>query len=362
MKESCPEKGTKPSMREFRRPKNRRLSFPLFRETTKEDAISYRDWRSEIKDALEQGHNPAKVKEVMFASLEGMAKGNAKMIDENRDLHVTHILDGLDSLYGVSMTFQSLNAALCGLQQRPMESARAYYNRMAQITVILRECHGNHYRPGKLVRMSKDCFYTGLLPENCPMVVHLKDQPHTTPLDLLRALLEQEENDTLTRTHYPPSTSSRLTHPQKSTEGYHRQPATEKRNDGYTVCPAKLDAAQAEAVPKVDAPIFDNTMDALESWYNNGFLISLQQAAAISESRSGHCFNYQKEGHYWRQCKETLSPELQELSDQQDREREDRKKRCLNPQGGMGAKEGHAPTPLAGVSLAPPQVPGAPAQ
>ena len=24
--------------------------------------------------------------------------------------------------------------------------------------------------------MSKDCFYMGLLPENCPMVVHLKDQ------------------------------------------------------------------------------------------------------------------------------------------------------------------------------------------
>ena len=34
--------------REFRRPKNRSLSFPLFRETTKEDAISYQDWRSEI--------------------------------------------------------------------------------------------------------------------------------------------------------------------------------------------------------------------------------------------------------------------------------------------------------------------------
>ena len=36
--------------REFRRPKNRRLSFPLFRETTKEDAISYWDWHSEIED------------------------------------------------------------------------------------------------------------------------------------------------------------------------------------------------------------------------------------------------------------------------------------------------------------------------
>ena len=124
----------------------------MFRETTKEDAISYQDWRSEIKDALEQGHDPAKVKEAMFASLEGMAKDNAKMIDENGDLHVTHILDELDSLYGVSMTFQSLNAALCGLQQKPMESAHAYYNHMAQITVILRECHGNCYRPGELVR------------------------------------------------------------------------------------------------------------------------------------------------------------------------------------------------------------------
>ena len=86
--------------REFRRPKNRRLSFPLFQETTKEDAISYQDWRSEIEDSLEHGHNASKVKEAMFVSLEGMARDNAKMIDENGDLHVTRILDGLDSLYG----------------------------------------------------------------------------------------------------------------------------------------------------------------------------------------------------------------------------------------------------------------------
>ena len=172
----------------------------MFWETAKEDAISYRDWHSEIEDTLEQGHNATKVKEAMFASLEGMARNNAKMIDENGDLHVTCILDGFDSLYGVSMTFQSLNTALCGLQQKPMEPARTYYNRIAQIKVILRECHGNRYRPGELVRMSKDCFYVRLLPENCPMVVHLKDQPHTTPLDLLRALLEQEEHNALTRT------------------------------------------------------------------------------------------------------------------------------------------------------------------
>ena len=39
--------------REFQGPKNKHLSFPLFQETTKEDAISYRDSRSEIEDALE---------------------------------------------------------------------------------------------------------------------------------------------------------------------------------------------------------------------------------------------------------------------------------------------------------------------
>ena len=102
----------------------------MFRETTKEDAISYQDCCSEVKDALEQGHSPAKLKEAMFASLEGMARDNAKMIDENGDLHVMCILDGLDSLYGMSMTFQSLNAALCGLQQKPMEPACTYYNCM----------------------------------------------------------------------------------------------------------------------------------------------------------------------------------------------------------------------------------------
>ena len=217
---------------------------------------------------------------------------------------------------------------------------------MAQITVILRERHGNRYRPGELVRMSEDCFYVGLLPKNCPMVVHLKDQPHTTPLDLLKALLEQEENNALTHTRYPPSMSSRMSQPSKPVERYHRHLPAEKRNDGYTVRPAQLDADPTEAVPKADSVPLTDTMDTLETWYNDRFLIGLHQAAEVSELRHGCCFNCQKEGHHWHKCKEPLSPELQEVSDQQDREREDRKKTALNPRGGMGMKGGHAPIPL----------------
>ena len=93
----------------------------------------------------------------------------------------------------------------------------------------------------------------------------------------------------------------------------------------------------------------------LKTWYNDGFFIGLRQAAEISEHRHSVCFNCQKEGHHWHQCKEMLSPELQELSDQQDREREERKKKALNPRGGVGIKGGHAPTPLAGISPVAPQ-------
>ena len=80
------------------------------------------------------------------------------------------------------------------------------------------------------------------------------------------------------------------------------------------VCPAQLDATPAEVVPEIDPPLLGNTVDALDTWYNDGFLIGLRQAAEISEHRSGLYFNCQ-EGHHWCQCKETLSPELQELSD-----------------------------------------------
>ena len=90
------------------------------------------------------------------------------MIDENGDLHVTHILEGLDSLYGLSMTFQSLNAALCGLQQRQMESACAYYNCMAQITVILRERHGNCYGQGSWPEYLRIAFTWGFYLRTTP--------------------------------------------------------------------------------------------------------------------------------------------------------------------------------------------------
>ena len=144
----------------------------------------------------------------MFKAMEGMAKDHAANIDQYGVLTVLEILEGMDRLYGVSMTFQSLNAAFCGLQQRAAEMCQDYYDRFTQITVLLRERHSNCFCPGKLARMSKDCFYAGLQAEHRPMVVHLKDYPNSTPLDLLVALMENEQN-MLANTCYPLATPSK---------------------------------------------------------------------------------------------------------------------------------------------------------
>ena len=126
--------------------------------------------------------------------------------------------------------------------------------------------------------------------------------------------------------------------------------------------PTQLDIPPAEVVPDTNSSMLADTVDSLEVWYNDGFLIGLRQAAGISEHRTGRCFNCQKKGHRWHDCPEVLSPELQEISDQQDREREERKNKALNSRGGMVRKGGHAPIPLVGISLVPAPAPDAPAQ
>ena len=102
-------------------------------ESTNVSAFSYQDWHSKIEEGLEKGYDSAEVKEDMFTLLKAMAKEKAKMINKHSDLHTIRILDGLDSPYTVSMTFQLLNATLGGLQRKAFESPWDYYNYMTRI-------------------------------------------------------------------------------------------------------------------------------------------------------------------------------------------------------------------------------------
>ena len=115
----------------------RKLAFSLFRETDRDDCISYRDWCAEIEAALAKGYEPEHVKTAMFEAMEGMSKDHTANIDQYGVLTALEILEGLDRLYDMSMTFHSLNAAICGLHPRATELCQDYYDCLTQITVLL---------------------------------------------------------------------------------------------------------------------------------------------------------------------------------------------------------------------------------
>ena len=50
-----------------------RVVLPLFRESTKEGALTYADWRLEVEEYIMKGYSGSKIKDAMFTSLEGKA-------------------------------------------------------------------------------------------------------------------------------------------------------------------------------------------------------------------------------------------------------------------------------------------------
>ena len=97
-------------------PHGRKLLFSLFWETDRDNSISYWDWHAEIEAMINKEYDSNWVKTAMFEAMEGMAKDHAANIDQYGVLTALEILEGMDQLYSILMTFQSLNATLSGLQ------------------------------------------------------------------------------------------------------------------------------------------------------------------------------------------------------------------------------------------------------
>ena len=76
-------------------------------------------------------------------------------------------------------------------KQQPI---KAYYERMADISVKLEQYHGDHFSLGELSLMKKDCFYAGLKEHNKYLVSHIKDQAQFSPAKMLKEILEQEDS------------------------------------------------------------------------------------------------------------------------------------------------------------------------
>ena len=92
-----------------------------------------------------------------------------------------------------------------------------YYEWMVNITVALKEYHGDRFQPGELTWMKKACFFAGLRENYKYLVSHLKDQDDVHPVFMLKEIRECDKS------RYPVST---LNSPKGSGDG-------STKNTGY---------------------------------------------------------------------------------------------------------------------------------
>ena len=86
--------------------KSGKVVLPLFRESGKEGALKYDDWRAEVDEYLRKGYSNEQVKSGMFSSLEEQSWKNFQDYDENGDLTLAEILVKMNGVYNASLAFQ----------------------------------------------------------------------------------------------------------------------------------------------------------------------------------------------------------------------------------------------------------------
>ena len=195
--------------------KKSKVVLSMFRDSKKEGALEYADWRAEVEEYIKKGYEDNKIKDAMLFSLEGKACRNFRHCDEHGDLSPAEILKQMDMSYNASMDFRDLNVRLCGLKQGAFESPKDYYDHMVDIGVALRKYHQDRFQPGELSCIEKECFFAGLRDQLKYLVSHMKDKREYSLVDMLKELRENDE------ARYPANTAHRPGKP----DGYGIMPA-----------------------------------------------------------------------------------------------------------------------------------------
>ena len=244
----------------------------------------------------------------MLSSVEGQAYVNFRSCDEGRNHTPAQILKEMDSIYNVSVMFRDLNARMCGLKQGMNEPIKSYYERMADISIKLEQYHGDHFGPGELSLMKKDCFYMGLKEHNKYLVSHMKDCDQYRPAQMLKEIWEQGDS------RYPANTTPKP----------HGQDNHNKNTSHYGGKGPSYDKTQTYAVRHTDVQLPNPDQDEPDSSlasefdtgeaYDEGYYVAVI-AMADEVERWGHCFNCGKEGHCWAECTEPLKNSLKQAKE-----------------------------------------------
>ena len=90
--------------------KKSKVVLSMFRDSQKEGALEYADWRAKVEEYIKKGYEDSKIKDPMLFSLEGKARRNFQHCDKHGDFTPTEILKCMDMSYNASMDFRDLNA------------------------------------------------------------------------------------------------------------------------------------------------------------------------------------------------------------------------------------------------------------
>ena len=312
--------------------KKSKVVLSMFRDSQKEGALEYADWRAEVEEYIKKGYEDSKIKDAMLFSLEGKAHRNFQHCDEHGDLTPAEILKQMDMSYNASVDFRELNARLCGLKQGAFKSPKDYYDRMVDIGMALREYHQDHFQPGELSCIEKECFFAGLRDQSKYLVSHMKDKKEYGLVDMLKELRENDE------AHYPVNTAP----PPRKPDGYNRNAGhPDRKGVGYIARPANVE-------PYPDAPPdFPPNTGMLgkdpEDAYDEGYYIGVINTADDMSRRLRLCYNCGRGGHYWADCTEELKDFLKRAKERTNREMRNNQANQLNRSGGTGGKGAHTP-------------------
>ena len=277
----------------------------------------------------------------MFTTLEGKAKTNYQACDEKGDLSPEKILEKMDMIYRTSVSFQDLNAKLCGLKQGDRESPKDYYEWMVDISVALKEYHGDRFQPGELARMKKQCFFADLWENYKYLVSHLKDQDDVDPVLMLKEIWECDELQYPASTSNPPKSTG--DGPAKNTNYYDKENHDQRGYGNCTAHAVNIRDGPEDYKPdslSEDASERENDDVQQDRSYHVGVMVTADKGEAFFRK----CYNCGEPDHPWWDCKKPLKPALKlALNAEYERKAALVEKKELNQTGGAGVKGGCIP-------------------
>ena len=114
-------------------------TLPLFKNSSKEGATPYIDWRNCVNELVADKLDEARIRSLVMQSLEGPPKDTARLAFKKGKGTLKDILKALDKLYGRSASYVHLQSEMCNIQQLYRESAQDYFERLVRLQVAIQD-------------------------------------------------------------------------------------------------------------------------------------------------------------------------------------------------------------------------------